>query len=96
MRKTNEQSLKEVLDQLLKAYKLDKGLSTVTIRKAWETQLGITVNKHTKDIGLRDGVLYVTIDSSVIRQELSYAKTKLKELLNKEAGSEIIKDIVLL
>ncbi len=94
MRKTNEQSLKQVLEQLLKAYKLDKGISELRITKAWEQQLGITVNKHTKELVLRDGILYVHLDSSVVREELTYAKTKLKEMLNREVGGELVKDII--
>lgn len=94
MRKTNEQSLKEVLNELLRVYKLDKGLSEVKISRIWESQLGVTVNKHTKELTLREGVLYVHLDSSVVREELSYAKSKLREMLNREAGSEVIKDIV--
>lgn len=94
MRKTNEQSLKQVLEQLMKAYKLDKGISELRIAKTWEQQLGVTVNKHTKELTLRDGILYVHLDSSVVREELSYAKTKLKEMLNREAGAELIKDII--
>jgi predicted nucleic acid-binding Zn ribbon protein len=94
MRKSNEQTLKEVLNDLLKAYKLDKGIGELRVAKAWETQLGVTINKHTKEFHLRDGILTVSLDSSVVREELMYAKTKIKEMLNKEAGTEVIKDII--
>jgi predicted nucleic acid-binding Zn ribbon protein len=95
MRRSNEQTLKEVLDDLLKAYKLDKGIGELRIAKAWEQQLGVTINKHTKEFKLYNGILYITLDSAVVREELSYAKTKIKDMLNKEAGSDLIKDIIL-
>lgn len=95
MRKSNEQSLKEVLDLLLKAYKLDKGIDQLKIAKAWESSMGKIVNKHTTDLYVRDKVLYVCLDSSIVRQELSYAKASILETLNKEAGTDLLTDIVL-
>jgi len=39
--------------------------------------------------------LYVHLNSSVVRNELLMLREALKEQLNKKAGSEVIKDIVL-
>jgi len=39
-------------------------------------------------------VLYVKLDSASLRHELSYARDHLKKQLNKQAGEEVIVDIV--
>jgi hypothetical protein len=39
--------------------------------------------------------LYVHLNSSVVRNELLMLREALREKLNKKAGSEVIKDIVL-
>jgi predicted nucleic acid-binding Zn ribbon protein len=53
------------------------------------------IAKHTKDIYIKNKQLFVTLDSSALRNELSMAKTKIIKMLNEAVGSEIINDIIL-
>ncbi|MDG1052323.1 MAG: DciA family protein, partial [Flavobacteriaceae bacterium] len=39
--------------------------------------------------------LYVSLSSSVLRQELSYGKQKIVDLINEEIGKNLINKIVL-
>ena len=57
--------------------------------------MGSNVNSYTKEITLKNKTLYVSLSSSVLRQELSYGKQKIVDLINKEIGGEIITKIVL-
>jgi hypothetical protein len=74
---------------------LNSGLNNVKIQKLWEETMGTNVNSYTNEVVLKNKTLYVNISSSVLRQELSYGKQKIVELLNKEIGSEIITKVVL-
>jgi hypothetical protein len=94
MAASNEQTLKEVLNKLLAAYRLDTKLYEVRLINSWESLMGISVAKQTTKIYISKRVLYVEISSAALRNELSYAKTKLVGLLNKEAGHEVINEIV--
>ena len=95
MSRGNEQTLKEAIQELIKTYRLDDKINEVKLFNSWETILGKSIAKHTKAISIKNGILYVTLDSSVLRQELSYAKEKMIKLLNESVGTEVIKDIVL-
>ena len=53
------------------------------------------VSNYTTDVHLKNKTLYVSLSSSVLRQELSYGKQKIVDLLNKELGKKIIQKIVL-
>ena len=57
--------------------------------------MGSNVNSYTKEITLKNKTLYVSLSSSVLRQELSYGKQKIVDLINKEIGGKIITKIVL-
>ena len=57
--------------------------------------MGNNVNSYTNEIVLKKNTLYVNLSSSVLRQELSFGKQKIVNLLNKELGKTIIKKIVL-
>lgn len=96
MARANEQSLKEVINELLAAYRLDGKLHEFRLINSWESLMGISVAKQTTKIYINKQTLFVQISSAALRNELSYAKTKLVGLLNKEAGHEVINDIVFL
>ncbi|HNY08123.1 MAG TPA: DUF721 domain-containing protein [Bacteroidales bacterium] len=91
---SNEQSLKEVILELLKAYKLDDKMSETRIIASWEAVVGKVIAKHTQKLFINKKILFVTLDSAALREELSYARQKLIKALNKKVGLEVIKDIV--
>lgn len=95
MRKSNTQKLGEVITEYLRSLKIDRKVKETGIINRWEAIMGRSVSKRTKKIWIRKGVMYVHLDSPILRNELSYMKTRIKERLNEQAGEEIIKDIVL-
>ena len=46
-------------------------------------------------IMVRKGVLYISILSAPLKHELSYAKDKIRDLMNAELGEDFIKDVVI-
>ena len=95
MRKTNEVSLKEAIQDLIETYKLGSKLNEVTIVNSWEKLMGKIIAKHTDEIKLVNQKLFIRLNSSVLREELSYAKSKIISLINNELGSNTVKDVVL-
>ncbi|HKK62159.1 MAG TPA: DciA family protein, partial [Bacteroidales bacterium] len=57
--------------------------------------LGNNISMATKSLYVRDGKLFVTLYSSVIRNELSMIKNDIIEKLNESAGKKVIEDIIL-
>jgi len=53
------------------------------------------VNTYTTRVELKDDILYVSLSSSVLREELSLGKTKIIKILNEALGKELIKKLVL-
>jgi len=53
------------------------------------------VANRTEKISIKEGKLYVYLKSSVVRNELFMMREKLLEELNKRAGEELIKEIIL-
>lgn len=95
MSKHNEHTIKQAIDQLLKVYKLDERIAEKVLINSWETVMGSMIAKHTKDIYISKQQLFVTLDSSALRNELSLGKSKIVKLLNEVAGKEVINEIVL-
>ena len=94
MSKHNQHTIKEAIDELLKVYKLDIKIAERGLVNSWEKVMGDMIAKHTKDIYLNKQLLYVTLDSAALRNELSLAKSKIIKMLNDAAGKEIVKEII--
>ena len=94
MKKSNDQTLKEVINELLEAYKLGDKLKEVRLIDSWEKVVGKLINKHTKNLFIKKKVLFVKLDSAALRNELSYARQKIIKALNKEVKGEVIENIV--
>lgn len=95
-RQDNENtSMKNALSAFIQKNKLEKGMDKVDAREAWVRLMGNGVNNYTTEIELRFDTLYVSLSSSVLREELSLGKSKIIRMINEEIGKELVKKIVL-
>jgi len=93
--RVREITLKDAITQLLRTYQLEDKLIEHRLIANWEVVVGTMISRHTKDIWIKDGKLFVKLDSATIRQELTYHRSKMLELLNESVGKNLITDIVL-
>lgn len=92
-RSSNETPLSEVIDKLLRAYRLDGKMKELDVIEAWPEMMGVAVANRTKEITIRNKVLYLTMESSVMRDELAYGKQIIIQRINEKAGFEMITDV---
>jgi hypothetical protein len=74
---------------------LQKGIDKINVSDAWKKLMGNGVNNYTTAVELKNETLYVSLSSSVLREELSHGKSRIITMLNEEMGRELIKNIVL-
>ena len=94
-RHNDNMSLSEALREFVDTNKLQKGLDKIDVQEAWINLMGNGVNNYTTNIQLKNTTLYVQLSSSVLREELSYGKEKIINLLNEALGKPLIKSLVL-
>ena len=92
-RNKNQSSIGEVIEKLMKAYQLDGKLKEVEVISKWEEMMGRAVFIRTKNIYIKNRILYLSIDSSVMREELMYGKSVIIQRVNEVAGFEMIHDV---
>ena len=95
MRRSKTITLAEAVNDYIKEMNLGGKLSEIAVINSWEEIVGKAISSRTTKIFIKDHILYVHLNSSVVRNELLMLREALKEQLNKKAGSEVIKDIVL-
>lgn len=94
-RLSNESSISDVLKEFIQVNKLEQGMDKIDVEKAWKNLMGNGVNNYTQDVILKGTTLYVKLTSAVLREELSYGKQKIIDMLNEELQKEVVKELVL-
>ena len=80
IRRKEALSMEEVIGEFIKSAKLASGLNSQRIYAAWDDCSGagpFTLKRY-----FRAGTLYITLKSSVIRNQLSFQKEALIEKMN--------------
>ena len=80
VRRKEALTMEEVIEEYIKSAKIASGLNTQRIFAAWDECSGagpFTLKRY-----FRSGTLYVTLSSSVIRNQLSFQKEALIEKMN--------------
>lgn len=93
MRGNSENTLKEVIDKLIKTYRLSDKLNEVNLNDAWHKIAGEMISRHTCKIYFSNHKLFVEVDSPVIRQELAMEKTSIIEKLNNYFSEPVVYDV---
>ena len=73
-------TMEEVIDEFIKSAKLSSGLNTQRVFAAWDACSGAA--PFTLKRFFRGGTLYVTLNSSVVRNQLYFQKDTLVEKMN--------------
>jgi len=94
MARSNDKSLKEAIEQLVKTYKIEGKLNEVKLLSSWEKLMGTMVAKRTNELFIRDRKLFVLLSSASLREELNMSRNKILEMLNQEAGAHVIDEVV--
>lgn len=95
MKKKNDLSLQDAMKDMIHELRIGPQLSETRVKSLWEELMGKTISTYTSNIAVRKNVLYLTILSAPLKQELSYGKDKIRKLLNEELGEDFIKEVVI-
>ncbi|MDG2331944.1 MAG: DUF721 domain-containing protein [Flavobacteriales bacterium] len=92
-RKSNTSSLDEAIKSLLKAYRLNDKMVELDIVKGWPEIMGPVVAAKTISIKVNKKVLVVELNSSVLREELSYGKAQIVKNVNDFLQHDFLEEV---
>lgn len=90
----NPRPLSEVLSELVSSLGIKRNLKRYEVLTLWPEVAGKRVAMVTRAREIRDGRLFVEVESSAWRNELFYLKGEIIRQLNDRAGEDLIHDIV--
>ena len=94
-RKFEPQSIGKVLDEIVQSKALKKGIINARINELWFALMGTQMTNYTEKIILKGNILFVSLNNPALREELSYGKEKIREMINEQLGSKVIEKVVL-
>lgn len=94
MKKSNLIKVGDAINEFLKQEKLDVKLSRFSVKNNWKEIVGEHVANNTLDISFNDKVLFLTLKSAALKQELAFNKEQIITNINRFCGNKLITDIV--
>jgi predicted nucleic acid-binding Zn ribbon protein len=95
MKRTNESTLGQAMEQMVDAFGLRAKLDEQAIASLWDELAGGMVAKHTVAVKLRRGKLHIQVDSAPLRQELTFMREALMNTINARMGRPVVEQVVL-
>ena len=94
MKRNNAEPIGKLIQQFLRQESLESPLNEQRLLDAWPQILGPAIASYTKELYIRNQILYVHLTSAALRQELMMGRELLVRNLNQQVGATVITNII--
>lgn len=94
MKRNNAEPIGKLIQQFLRQESLESPLNEQRLLDAWPQVLGPAIASYTKELYIRNQILYVHLTSAALRQELMMGRELLVRNLNQKVGATVITNII--
>ena len=92
MTSAKTQSISDALVSYLRESGLEQSVLDVQIEEVWPLVMGDVVTHLTRSVEVRDGVLYVRVNSAALKTQLFENRFEMVRKLNEAVGAKAIRD----
>lgn len=96
IRKSDTQPVKDSIQALLRAYRIQGKVNQAQVVASWEKIMGKAIALKTKELYFKDNKLFVLLTSAPLKHQLVMSKTRVIELINMEVGAGVVEEVVFL
>lgn len=94
MRRTDSETVQDVVYRFLREQGLEMPLNEYRIVRAWNAVIDKTISQYTTGLRIYNQVLFVTVASASVRNEIMMRRSALVKVLNDKVGAQVIRDIM--
>ena len=94
MRRNGVNSLENILKKIFNKPKIKKKLEETEVLNQIEEILGNNLKIYISNKYIKNGILYIHLSSSVLRNELSFQKEGIIDSINNKLSKKVVKDII--
>lgn len=95
-RKSDIQPVRDSIQALLKAYRIQGKVNQTQVVAQWEKIMGKAIALKTKELYFKESKLFVLLTSAPLKHQLVMSKTRVIELINLEVGAGVVDEVVFL
>ncbi len=95
MRRTKTMLMGDLLEEFFKRPYIAAKVAEGKLPDTWRAIVGDPAADRTTELRLERHILYVCIQSSVLRQELFYQREALKEEINRRSGVRLVNAVII-
>lgn len=92
----HEFSIGDAINKYLKERGLKDTADIHRIIREWPKLMGKAIAENTSQIWFKEGVFFVQMDSPIWKNELSMAKSKIREVVNRELDRDLVQEVKVL
>lgn len=95
MRRTRTMLMGELLDEFFKRPHIAAKVAEGRLPETWRAIVGNPAADLTTELKLENHVLYVRLQSSVLRSELFYQRDALRHEINQRSGVQLVNVVII-
>ena len=84
-----------IIKEFIKEEQLEEGLNRVRLFNVWNIIVGEVGARATTNKYFKKGILYCTVNSSIIRTQLYFRKEDIVAQMNKMLNEDIVKKLII-
>ncbi len=92
-RKDKDKEIGSLINKVMRSWGLEDRMKEMDIVNAWPDLMGKGVAYRTEKLYIRNKILHIKLNSSVMRDELQYGKSVIIQRVNEFAGMEMVNDV---
>lgn len=95
MKRTQTRRIGDILEEFFKRPYVARKIAVGKLPEFWREVAGEYVASVTNEVRLERGILYISVSSSVVRNDLFYRRDQLAELINSRAGVQLVNAVII-
>jgi predicted nucleic acid-binding Zn ribbon protein len=92
---SKETKLADALKAWVNSLERKSDLVETRIELLWPELMGETIAKYTTKMKLKEKILYVSVSSDALRNQLMYSRHQICGMINEKLGENAVKEVVL-
>ncbi|MEY3398284.1 MAG: hypothetical protein RL220_878 [Bacteroidota bacterium] len=89
----SESSLGKIIRNLMKENGMEDRYIQARIESCYAEAMGPVIAKRTRRLAYKQKKLIIYLESGVLKEEFSYARSSIVELLNEKLGENLIQEV---
>ena len=92
----NDMSIGEAIEAWLKSRGFEEKVQIERVIQDWPRIMGRAIAENTDKVWFNQGTFFIRMRSPVWKNELAMAKSKIRDMLNREIGQAVISQVRIL